>query len=151
MGVAHSFIGRYKMDKKLNFKSSLSYVLYDYLNQLSKDELKKFYSILVHYWNDYKYFISPQSFLRFWIRVNGLCYMIDKDFPNPRKKYKELKIYCQQHPYYFIDKLRHELVVNLFCQHLEDRLDLLIHVAQKVKTEDLDSIEHYLNKALALE
>jgi hypothetical protein len=77
--------------------------------------------------------------------------MIDKDFPNPRKKSKELKIYCQQHPYYFIDKLRHELVVNLFCQQLEDRLDLLIHVAQKVKTEDLDSIEHYLNKALALE
>ena len=76
------------MEKKLNFKSSLSYVLYDYLNQLSKDELKKFYLILVHYWNDYKYFISPQSFLRFWIRVNGLCYMIDKDFPNPRKKSK---------------------------------------------------------------
>ena len=139
------------MEKKLNFKSSLSYVLYDYLNQLSKDELKKFYLILVHYWNDYKYFISPQSFLRFWIRVNSLCYMIDKDFPNPRKKSKELKIYGQQHPYYFIDKLRHELVVNLFCQHLEDRLDLLIHVAQKIKTEDLDSIEHYLNKALALE
>ena len=138
------------MDKKLNFKSSLSYVLYDYLNQLSKDELKKFYLILVHYWNDYKYFISPQSFLRFWIRVNGLCYMIDKDFPNPRKKSKELKLYCQQHPYYFIDKLRHELVVNLFCQHLEDRLDLLIRVEQKIKTEDLDSIEAYLDKALAI-
>ena len=42
------------------------------------------------------------------------------------------------------------LVVNLFCQPLEDRLDLLIHVAQKIKTEDLDSIEVYLDKALAL-
>ena len=76
--------------------------------------------------------------------------MIDKDFPNPRKNPKALKLYCQQQPYYFIDKLSHELVVNLFCQHLEDRLDLLIHVAQKIKTEDFNSIEAYLDKALAL-
>ena len=48
------------MEKKLNFKSSLSYVLYDYLNQLSKDELKKFYLILVHYWNDYTRFTFSQ-------------------------------------------------------------------------------------------
>ena len=76
--------------------------------------------------------------------------MIDKDFPNPRKKSKELKLYCQQHPYYFIDKLRHELVVNLFCQHLEDRLDLLIHVAQKIKTDNLNKIFEYLDGSLGL-
>lgn len=122
--------------------------LKDYMLKLDTHELKLFYSILVHYWVNYKYFISPQSFLNLWCELNRLCHKTDVSFPDPYDDHKLVKSYCQEHPFYFIDILSPELVKNLFCQYLDDRLDILTIVVRKLHQEDLCTALEYLNITL---
>ncbi len=125
--------------------------LKDYMLKLDTHELKLFYCILVHYWVNYKYFISPQSFLNLWCELNRLCHKTDDSFPDPYDDHKLVKSYCHEHPFYFIDILSPELVINLFCQHLDDRLDILATIVKKLHDEDLRTAYAYANEALDLD
>ncbi len=44
---------------------------------MNKEEFKLFYSILVHYWVNYKFFISKMSFFNMWCELNKLCHEVD--------------------------------------------------------------------------
>jgi hypothetical protein len=120
------------------------------LFRLDKEQLKMFYGILVHYWARYKFFISKKNLFNLWCELNYLCYEVDESFPEPYDDYELLKSFCQAHPYYFIDILPPELVVNLFCQHFDDRIDILATIAHKLGVGGLRAAYEYSNEALGL-
>lgn len=120
------------------------------LIKLNKDQLKMFFGMLVHYWVKYKFFISKQNFLNLWCELNYLCYEVDESFPDPYDDHKLVKSFCQAHPYYFIDILAPKLVINLFCQHFDDRLDILAIIAHKLNVGGLRAAYEYSNEALGL-
>jgi hypothetical protein len=123
--------------------------LKDRLLKLDNCQLKMFYGMLVHYWVKYKFFISSQNFLNLWCELNKLCYEVDESFPDPYDR-NLIKSYCQEHPYYFIDILDLRLIINLFCEHCDDRLDILIQIIKKLDTEGLWAAYACSNKALGL-
>ena len=124
--------------------------LKDNLMKLAPYQLKLFFGMLVHYWAEYKYFITSQSFFNLWCELNLLCSEADESFPSPFDDRELLKSYCHAHPYYFIDILCPEIVADLFCEHLNDRMDTLAMIANKLATEGLRAAYESSNKALGL-
>ena len=124
--------------------------LKDNLFKLNNRQLKLFYGIIVHYWVEYKFFISKQNFYNLWCELNYCCYEVDENFPEPYDDYELLKSFCQEHPYYFIDILSPEMVTGLFCEYFDDRLDILAMIAQKLTTEGLGATFEYSNMVLGL-
>ena len=133
-----------KEDKNIRLK------LKENLLKLDKQQLKLFYGILVHYWASHNFFISKRNLFNLWCESNYLCAEVDESFPEPYYDFELLRSFCHEHPYYFIDILNPELVVNLFCQHLDDRLYLLIDIARIIHTNDLKAAYEWSNKALGL-
>jgi hypothetical protein len=124
--------------------------LYESLLKLDQRQLKLFYGILVHYWVKYKFFISKQNFFNLWCELNKLCHELDESFPEPHDDRELLKSYCIAHPYYFIDILDAVIVTDLFCEHINHKLDILTMIAQKLATEGLWAAYESSNKALGL-
>ena len=125
-------------------------VLKDDLMKLNKYQLKLFYGMLVHYWAQYRFFISKQNFFNLWCELNFLCAEVDESFPDPFDDHELLKSYCHEHPYYFIDILAPEPVINLLCEYLNDRIDTLAMIANKLSTEGLRDSYEYINKVMGL-
>ena len=76
--------------------------------------------------------------------------MVDKSFPDPHDDYDLLRSFCQAHPYYFIDILSPEVIIDLFCEHIDDRLDILATVAKKLHTEGFRAAYEHYNAVLNL-
>jgi hypothetical protein len=76
--------------------------------------------------------------------------MVDSGFPDPYDDHELLKSFCHAHPYYFIDRLSAEIIVDLFCEYIDDRLDVLATIAQKLDTEGLRAAYEYSNETLRL-
>ena len=125
-------------------------ILKDELLELDKRQLKLFYSVLVHYWVKNKSFISKQNFFNLWCELNELCSEVNEGFPEPHDDHKLLKSYCQAHPFYFIDILDPWIVTKLFCEHLDNKVDILIKVANKLSTGDLRASYECCNEALGM-
>lgn len=125
-------------------------LLKENLYRLDKYQLKLFYGILVHCWANQKVFISKQSFFNLWCELNYLCAEVDEGFPDPYYDHELLRSFCHEHPYYFIDILSPELIINLFCQHLDDQIDLLTAIVQKLRTEGFRAAYEYANATLGL-
>ena len=119
------------------------------LERMDKEKFKLFYSILVHYWVTEKVFISKKNFFNLWCELNLMCSIVDEGFPDPYD-HVLIRSYCQARPFYFIDILDLRLIINLFCEHLDDRLDVLIQVLEKLDTEGLWAAYTYSNQALGL-
>lgn len=124
--------------------------LKEYMSRLDAQQFKLLYSIIVHYWVKTKAFISEQNFLNLWCELNFICSEVDESFPDPYYDRELIKSYCQAHPYYFIDILDLSLIINLFCEHCDDRIDVLIQVIDKLDTEGLRAAYAYSNKVLGL-
>ena len=107
------------------------------MKNFDKKQLKIFYDIIVYYWVHYKAFITKQNFFNLWCELNFYCYEADEGFPSPYDDRELMKSFCQDHPYYFIDILDPNLVKNLFCQHLNADINILICVAKKIDMEDI--------------
>ena len=120
------------------------------MSRLDTQQFKLFFSILVHYWVKHKVFISSRNFFNLWCELNLICSQVDESFPDPYDR-NLIKSYCQEHPYYFIDILDLRLIINLFCEYLDDRLDILMQVIHKLDTEGLRATYAYSNEALGLE
>ena len=129
---------------------SLRLMLKENLLKLDKQQLKLFYGVLVHYWVSRNFFISKRNLFNLWCEFNYLCAEVDESFPEPYYDHELLRSFCHEHPYYFIDILSTELIVDLFCQHLDDRLNLLIDIARKIHTDGLRAAYECSNKALGL-
>ena len=125
-------------------------ILKDQLRKLNKRQLKQFYGILVHAWASRKAFISNQNFHNLWCELNYNCAIADDSFPSPYDDYELLRSFCRAHPYYFIDVLNPELIITLFCDHLDDRLDVLASIAEKLGTEGLRATLESSKAALGL-
>ena len=124
-------------------------ILKDELLKLDKSQLKLFYSVLVHYWVKNKSFISKQNFFNLWCELNELCAEADEGFPEPHDDHELLKSYCQAHPFYFIDILDPGLVIKLFCEHLDNKVDILIEVANRLGIGGLRAAYECCNEAEA--
>ena len=125
-------------------------LLKENLYKLNSYQMKLFYGILVHCWASQKAFIGTQNCRNLWCELNYLCSMADEGFPDPYDDYELLRSFCQAHPYYFIDRLSPEIIIDLFCEYLEDRIDVLATIAQKLHTEGLRAAYEYSNDALGL-
>ena len=120
------------------------------LQKLDTYKFKLFFTIVASYWVKYKFFISDQNFFNLWCELNELCHEVDENFPDQYDDRDIIMDFCQQHPYYFIDILCPDMVQDLFCEYLDDRLDILITIVQKLHTEDLKTVYEYINTALKL-
>ena len=120
------------------------------LEKLDKKQLKLFYTMIVHYWAEYRIFISKRNFFNMWCEFNWLCHEMDESFPDCYDDYELIKSFCHAHPYYFIDMLDPRYVKYHFCQYFDDRIDILIGIAQKLHSDDLRAAYVYSNKALDL-
>lgn len=123
--------------------------LYKQLHRLNTKQFKIFYGMLVHCWVNQKIFISKQNFFNLWCELNVLCHEVDEGFPNIYD-HKLVKSYCQDHPYYFIDILDLETVIKLFCEHIDDRIDILAALVQKLDIEGIRAAYAYANEVLGL-
>ena len=133
-----------KEDKNIRLK------LKENLLKLDKQQLKLFYGILVHYWASQSFFINKRNLFNLWCESNYLCAEVDESFPEPYYDFELLRSFCHEHPYYFIDILSTELIIDLFCQYLDDRLNLLIDITRKIHTDGLRAAYECSNKALGL-
>ena len=120
------------------------------LNKLNKEQFKMFWGILVHYWLPDRLFISNQNFLNLWCELNLLCYRSDESFPSPYDDHNLIMSFCKAHPYYFINILDLDVVKNLFCDYLNDRIDILSTIVKKLHIGGLTASYEYSNKALGL-
>ena len=120
------------------------------LMKLNKEQFKIFWGMLVHYWALNRFFISNQNFLNLWCELNLLCYQSDESFPSPYDDHNLIKSFCEAHPYYFIDILDLDIVKNFFCDYLNDKIDILSTITEKLHTEGLRASYDYSNKALGL-
>jgi hypothetical protein len=125
-------------------------ILKDNLLKLNKQQLKLFYGMLVHAWASQKAFVSTRSFFNLWCELNYLCAEVDEGFPDPYDDHELLKSFCHAHPYYFIDRLSSEIIIDLFCEYIDDRLDILATIAQKLHTGGLRDAYKYSNAVLNL-
>ena len=125
--------------------------LYKILSKLDVIQFKMFYSIFVHYWTNHKHFISNKNFSNLWCELNQICHEVDETFPDPYDDHNLIKSYCQEHPFYFIDILDLETIINLFCEHCDDNLDTLIQVIYKLNTEGLRAAYACANEAFDLD
>ena len=75
---------------------------------------------------------------------------VDESFPDPYTDHELLKSFCQAHPYYFIDILEPRLIIDLFCEYLDDRLNILVAILDKLSTGDLRTSWEYANRVLGL-
>ena len=123
--------------------------LKDNLMKLNPYQLKLFYGMLVHYWAEYRFFISKHNLFNLWCEANYLCHTVDESFP-PYDDHDLIKSFCHAHPYYFIDILSPDIVADLFCEHLDDGIDILAMAAEKLATEGLWAAYESSNKALGL-
>ena len=134
---------------KMNYKENTAKTtLKKNLMKLDKRQLKLFFSIIVHYWLTNKSFISKMNFFHMWCKLNDHCSMVDATFPDPHIDHKLTTAYCQAHPFYFIDMLEPELVINLFCEYLDTRIDILTMVVNKLITGGIKAAYEYSNKVL---
>lgn len=124
--------------------------LYKHLNRLDTRQFKIFYGILIHYWYNQKAFLCRQNFFNLWCELNGLCHEANEGFPDIND-HELVKSYCQAHPYYFIDILDLETIIKLFCEHLDNRIDILAAMAQKLDAEGIRAAYECVNKALGLD
>lgn len=120
------------------------------LSKLDSYKLKLFYGMLVHCWASKKAFISTRNFKNLWCELNYICSLVDEGFPDPYDDHELLKSFHHARPYYFIDILSHEAIIDLFCDHLEERLDILATIAQKLDTEGLRAAYEYSNTSLGM-
>lgn len=123
--------------------------LFETLSKLNKVQFKAFYGMLVHYWVNKKAFISKQNFFNIWCELNVLCHEIDEGFPDITD-HELIKSYCHQHPYYFIDILDTGIVAKLFCEYLDDRIDILTTMVQRLDTEGIWAACECVNEALGM-
>lgn len=79
-------------------------LFYEYLSKLSLLQFKQFYCLFVHYWTNYKCFISQQNLFNLWCELNQLCHESDESFPDQYDDHEVMKSFCMTYPYYFIDK-----------------------------------------------
>lgn len=124
--------------------------LYEYLSKLDKTQLKAFYGMLIHYRVSQNAFISRQNVFNLWCELNVLCHEVDESFPDIYD-HELVKSYCHDHPYYFIDILDTGIVIKLFCEYLDDRLDILAAMVQKLNTEGIRGACECINEALCLD
>ena len=115
------------------------------LLKLNVHQLKLFYSMLVHYFVHHQAFISKQNFLNLWCELNYACAEVDESFPDPYDDHDLLKSFCHNHPYYFIDILGTERSAGILCQHLNDRIDILTRIVDKLYTGGPGALYEYSN------
>ena len=114
------------------------------LTKLNRKQFKIFYAIIVHCRAHDKYFISTQNLLNLWCELNLLCAEFDESFPTPYDDHLLIKSFCSAHPYYFIDILPLELIVDLFTEYLDLHLETLLKLIQFIDKKDYKIICRYI-------
>ena len=120
------------------------------LDKLDKQQFKLFFTIIVHYWVSYKYFINKGNFFNLWCELNEFCHKTDGSFPDQHTDHELVKSYCHDHPYYFIDILDLGLVKKLFCQYLDKDIETITVAIEKLHTGGLKAACESINEAMGL-
>ncbi|MBE6782987.1 MAG: hypothetical protein E7536_03135 [Ruminococcaceae bacterium] len=131
-------------------KNNSNLMLYKVLSKLNAEQFKVFYSIFIHYWANYKFFISKQNLFNLLCELNQLCYEFDESFPDQYDNYEEIRSFCRAYPYYFIDKLPIDMISKLFSEYIDNRIDILTKTAQTLYEVNIFAAYTYANKTLGL-
>ena len=131
-------------------KNNSNLMLYKVLSKLNAEQFKVFYSIFIHYWANYKFFISKQNLFNLLCELNQLCYEFDESFPDQYDNYEEIRSFCRAYPYYFIDKLPIDMISKLFSEYVDNRIDILTKTTQTLYEVNIFAAYTYANKTLGL-
>ena len=120
------------------------------LERLDKYQFKLFLNIIVHYWANYKLFMSKMNFFHLWCELNEHCHAADTSFHDQHTDHKLVKDFCIKHPYYFVDILDIGLIKKLFWEHMDKDLEVIIIALRKLHREGLRAAYEYINEAMGL-
>ena len=120
------------------------------LEALDKHQFKLFLNIIVHYWVNYKFFMSKMNFFHLWCELNELCHETDESFPDQYDDHTLVKDFCIEYPFYFVDILSLKLVKSLFWRHMDKDLEVIIIAMRKLHREGLRAAYEYINEAMCL-
>lgn len=138
------------MNNKINLRNNSKLSLYQHLRKLSPAQFKIFYGAFVHYWVNYKYFISKQNLFNLRCELNQLCHEFDESFPDQYEDHELIKSFFLTHPYYYIDALPIDLIANLFAEHVDNHIDILASITKTIYETDIHAAYTYANDALGL-
>ena len=138
------------MNKKMLFEDKDRLALYDNLKQLNKDQFKIFYGAFVHFWANYKLFISKQNLFNLRCELNQLCHELDESFPDQYDDHQVIKSFFLAHPYYYMDKLPAELMAKLFSEYVDNHISILATIAKTILEADIYTTYNYAISALHL-
>lgn len=138
------------MSNKTKHRNDSKLSLYQHLQKLSPAQFKIFYGAFVHYWVNYKYFISKQNLFNLRCELNQLCHEFDESFPNQYEDHKLIKSFFLANPYYYIDVLPIKLMAKLFAEYVDNHIDILASVAKTIYETDIRAAYTYANDALGL-
>ena len=131
-------------------KNSPTLMLYKNLSKLNVEQFKVFHSIFIHYWVNYKFFISSQNLFNLWCELNQHCHESDESFPAQYDNHEEIKSFYQTYPYYFIDKLPIDIISKLFSDHIDNRVDILTNIVKTLYEVNVFAAYTYANKTLGV-
>ena len=120
------------------------------LEVMDKEEFKLFYSILVHYWVNYRIFLSRMNFFYMWCELNKLCHEVDENFPDQYENHKAVRDFCVEHPFYFVDILDLRVVKSIFWRYIHKDLEVINIALRKLHREGLRAAYEYINWAMDL-
>ena len=126
-------------------------LLYKYLNRLNSKQLKAFYAIFINCRSRGYSFISNRNFFNLWCELNYLCHIADEGFPVPYNDHKLLKSFCEQYPFYFIDRLSTEVIAKHFAEHCDENTDVLTELTKVLCKRDYKSVQQYISDNFKLE
>ena len=138
------------MNKEQKFNSATKHTLYENLSKLTANQFKILFTALIHYWANYKFFITDQNLHNLWCELNVLCHELDESFPDHYNDYNAMKSFCHYHPYYFIDLIPLNLVAGLFAEHINNHIDILSNFVKLLSKADIHTAYKYINDALGL-
>lgn len=135
---------------KITNKEEAQRSLFKQLKKLDEMQFKIFYCFFVHQWANNSFFISTQKFFNLWCELNLLCHQSDESFPDMFDDHDEIQSFCKQYPYYFIERLPLELVAILFCENIDDRMEILSEFARMLSETDLPTALNYAVQTLQI-
>ena len=133
---------------KLNMINDEKKKLNEVLRELNGNQFKTFCCLIGHYSNKYEKFIIEQNMYNLWCEINYCCHEMDESFPFNYDDFNEMISFYFYNPFYFIEVLPFNLIMNLFVKYIDSEIEIIIEVVKKLLEKDLSDACSYINEEL---
>ena len=115
-------------------------LLKQYLNKYTKSQLKDFIRILIELKDEIPYYLfEPKNYYYMKATFNNLVRENDESVPGMLQNYIEFRILQERNPYYFVDYLSEEVLVDVLMYYsLKSNLPLILYIAKALSVLQSD-------------